>query len=97
MGTFHWLVDNSGDQPGLEQVTEVEPAHKTSSSFGWLRILVTNQCPRIIGKVENTERFTRLALFQGVPQKDKRARGLQSEILEAFLSLKDVEPMVVST
>lgn len=42
--------------------------------------LVTNQCPRIIGKVENTERFTRLALFQGVPQKDKRARGSGKDV-----------------
>jgi peptidylprolyl isomerase domain and WD repeat-containing protein 1 len=37
--------------------------------------LVTSRCARIIGKVENTERFMRLAMFQGVPQKDKRARG----------------------
>lgn len=42
--------------------------------------LVTNQCPRIIGKVENTERFTRLAVFQGVPQKDKRARGSGKDV-----------------
>lgn len=42
--------------------------------------LVTNRCPRIIGKVENTERFTRLALFQGVPQKDKRARGSGKDV-----------------
>ena len=42
--------------------------------------LVTNQCPRIIGKVENTERFTRLALFQGIPQKDKRARGSGKDV-----------------
>jgi len=37
--------------------------------------LVTSRCSRIIGKVENTERFMRLAMFQGVPQKDKRSRG----------------------
>ena len=42
--------------------------------------LVTNQCSRIIGKVENTERFTRLALFQGVPHKDKRARGSGKDV-----------------
>jgi len=42
--------------------------------------LVTNQCSRIIGKVENTERFTRLALFQGIPQKDKRARGSGKDV-----------------
>lgn len=45
--------------------------------------LVTNQCSRIIGKVENTERFTRLALFQGVPQKDKRARGSGKDVKAA--------------
>jgi len=37
--------------------------------------LVTSRCARIIGQVENTERFMRLAMFQGVPQKDKRSRG----------------------
>ena len=42
--------------------------------------LVTNKCVRIIGKVENTERFARLAMFQGVPQKDKRSRGSGKDI-----------------
>ena len=37
--------------------------------------LVTSRCARIVGKVENTERFMQLAMFQGVPKKDKRSRG----------------------
>ena len=37
--------------------------------------LTTNRVVRLMGKVENTERFARLAMFQGVPQKDKRSRG----------------------
>ena len=40
--------------------------------------------------------FTEQHLVNYLPQ-DKRARGLQSEIQGAFLSLKDVAPMVVST
>jgi len=36
--------------------------------------------PLQIGKVENTERFTRLAMFQGVPKKDKRARGSGKDV-----------------
>eukprot|EP00854_Cymbomonas_tetramitiformis_P003437 gene3437-4318_t len=35
--------------------------------------IVTNRAVRVVGKVENTERFLRLALYQGVP-KAKRAR-----------------------
>mmetsp|Transcript_12389 Transcript_12389/g.34796 ORF Transcript_12389/g.34796 Transcript_12389/m.34796 type:complete len:620 (-) Transcript_12389:303-2162(-) len=35
--------------------------------------LVANKCCRIIGKVENTERFLRIALYQGVPKKAKKA------------------------
>ena len=42
--------------------------------------LVTNRCVRILGKVENTERFSKLAMFQGVPQKDKRSRGSGKDI-----------------
>jgi len=45
--------------------------------------LVTNRCARIVGKVENTERFARLAMFQGVPQKDKRSRGSGKDIKAA--------------
>lgn len=45
--------------------------------------LVTNRCSRIIGKVENTERFMRLAMFQGVPQKDKRSRGSGKDTKQA--------------
>ncbi|KAK9828550.1 hypothetical protein WJX72_000712 [[Myrmecia] bisecta] len=42
--------------------------------------LVTNRVARIIGKVENTERFLRIALYQGVPKKGTRTRlpGLES-------------------
>jgi carbohydrate-binding DOMON domain-containing protein len=31
--------------------------------------LATNAVPRLLGKVENTERFLQLALYQGVPRK----------------------------
>jgi hypothetical protein len=31
--------------------------------------LVTNGVARLLGKVENTERFLKLALYQGVPKK----------------------------
>ena len=34
--------------------------------------LVTNRVARIIGKVENTERFLQLALYQGIPGRAKR-------------------------
>lgn len=37
--------------------------------------LVTGRCSRLLGKVENTERFLRVALFQGIPAKDKRLKG----------------------
>lgn len=30
--------------------------------------LVTNRVARILGKVENTERFLRVALYQGIPK-----------------------------
>lgn len=33
--------------------------------------LTTNKVAKIIGKVENTERFLRIALYQGVPKKTK--------------------------
>lgn len=35
--------------------------------------LQTNRCVRIIGKVENTERFLRIALFQGGEKKGSKA------------------------
>jgi hypothetical protein len=31
--------------------------------------LVSNVCVRVLGKVENTERFLRIALYQGIPKK----------------------------
>lgn len=34
--------------------------------------LLTNKCCRIIGKVENTERFLRIALYQGIPKKTRK-------------------------
>ena len=36
----------------------------------WLQVvnLVTNRVSRILGKVENTERFLRVALYQGIPK-----------------------------
>ena len=36
----------------------------------WLQVvnLVTNRASRILGKVENTERFLRVALYQGIPK-----------------------------
>ena len=36
----------------------------------WLQVvnLVTNRVVRILGKVENTERFLRVALYQGIPK-----------------------------
>lgn len=34
--------------------------------------LVTNRVVKIIGKVENTERFLSIALYQGIPKKNKR-------------------------
>ena len=37
--------------------------------------LVTSRCVALLGRVENNERFLRIALFQGVPGKDKRVRG----------------------
>mmetsp|Transcript_7219 Transcript_7219/g.26559 ORF Transcript_7219/g.26559 Transcript_7219/m.26559 type:complete len:683 (-) Transcript_7219:1570-3618(-) len=36
--------------------------------------LYTNKLSRVLGKVENTERFLRVALFQGARQKDRRVR-----------------------
>lgn len=33
--------------------------------------LVTNQLVRVLGKTENTERFLRVALYQGVPRKPR--------------------------
>lgn len=36
---------------------------------------MTGRCSRLLGKVENTERFLRVALFQGIPAKDKRMKG----------------------
>lgn len=36
---------------------------------------MTGRCSRLLGKVENTERFLRVALFQGIPSKDKRMKG----------------------
>ena len=41
----------------------------TSHVFMQVVNLVTNRVSRIIGKVENTERFLRIALYQGVPKK----------------------------
>ena len=36
----------------------------------WVQVvnLVTNRVARILGKVENTERFLRVALYQGIPK-----------------------------
>eukprot|EP00195_Chlamydomonas_chlamydogama_P017111 CAMPEP_0202896044 /NCGR_PEP_ID=MMETSP1392-20130828/5126_1 /ASSEMBLY_ACC=CAM_ASM_000868 /TAXON_ID=225041 /ORGANISM="Chlamydomonas chlamydogama, Strain SAG 11-48b" /LENGTH=643 /DNA_ID=CAMNT_0049581267 /DNA_START=76 /DNA_END=2003 /DNA_ORIENTATION=+ len=40
--------------------------------------LVSNAVVRILGKVENTERFTRVALYQGVPKKTKMKVTLET-------------------
>ena len=36
--------------------------------------LVSNRVARILGKVENTERFLRLALYQGIPGAAAKAK-----------------------
>jgi len=38
--------------------------------------LVSNAVSRLLGKVENSERFLQLALYQGVPKKVRRACGV---------------------
>uniref|UniRef100_A0A061RJB2 peptidylprolyl isomerase n=1 Tax=Tetraselmis sp. GSL018 TaxID=582737 RepID=A0A061RJB2_9CHLO len=43
--------------------------------------LVSNRCCRIIGKVENTERFLKIALYQGAPKKTKKA-DLEAKVSE---------------
>lgn len=46
--------------------------------------LVSNRVARILGKVENTERFLRIALYQGIPgaaAKAKRA-GLSGMLVD---------------
>ena len=55
--------------------------------------LVTMKTARVVGKVENTERFARLAVFQGVPQKDKRSRGSGKDIKSAVQK----DPTIVCT
>jgi len=44
--------------------------------------LVTNQCVRILGKVENTERFLRIALYQGIAGRKGKAAKITPELLD---------------
>jgi len=41
--------------------------------------IVTNRLSRLVGKVENSERFLRVALYQGVPKHAKRKRAAPGE------------------
>ena len=45
-------------------------SHCEDQAAWWLQVvnLVTNRVSRILGKVENTERFLRVALYQGIPK-----------------------------
>jgi len=43
--------------------------------------LLTNKCCCIIGKVENTERFMRIALYQGIPKKTRK-ENMETKVAE---------------
>ena len=53
--------------------------------------LVTNRVCRILGKVENTERFLGLALYQGIP-----GTGGRSKRMGAGISPAESDPMLVA-
>ena len=53
--------------------------------------LVTNRVCRILGKVENTERFLGLALYQGIP-----GTGGRTKRMGAGISPAESDPMLVA-
>lgn len=53
--------------------------------------LVTNRVCRVLGKIENTERFLGLALYQGVP-----GTGGRTKRLGAGISMVESDPMLVA-
>ena len=53
--------------------------------------LVTNRVCRILGKVENTERFLGLALYQGIP-----GMGGRTKRMGAGISPAESDPMLVA-
>lgn len=59
--------------------------------------LRANTLARIVGRVENTERFLGLALYQGVPKPDKRARLREAAEPGARPAVPSREPTLVCT
>lgn len=53
---------------------------------------MSNRVARILGKVENTERFLRLALYQGVPS----AGTTKTKRLGAGVKLHETDPTLVA-
>mmetsp|Transcript_28676 Transcript_28676/g.93683 ORF Transcript_28676/g.93683 Transcript_28676/m.93683 type:complete len:630 (-) Transcript_28676:62-1951(-) len=58
--------------------------------------LATGRLVRLLGKLENTERFLHLALFQGVPTRDKRMRG-QQQTKEQIENANTPDPTILCT